>query len=494
MTEEKKTEQDGQIELLPFDPVVVVLDVLRRWYLVAAAALIAAMAVYVVTESSYEPQYTTETTFVVSTQESSSTVFQNLSATSSLASMFSEVLNSSLLRKTVNESLDGAVFTGRIEAAAIAETNLLTMRVADSDPRTAFLATRAIIEHHQEVSRQVMGDIVLEVLQQPRVPVSPSNPMAAGSNAKKAALLSAAAMCVLLGAASALRDTVRSGEEARRKLDCRVLAEIRHERKYRTLRALLRHRKAGILITNPLTSFSYTETIRTLRRRVEQHMPDGGKVILVTSVLENEGKSTVAVNLALSAAQKRRRVLLLDCDMRKPACCKILELAWEGKGTADAARGTAAPEGLIVPYAEGGTLDLLLEGQAVRAGAELMGSDGMSALIAWAKEHYDAVILDTPPMSAGPDAEGLADLADAAVLIVRQNRAEAKHLNAALDVLHASNAKVLGCVLNDCRTSLLSEQSGYGYGYGYGYGHYGHYGKYGRYGRYGAYGAQKNEQ
>ena len=492
MAEEKMTEQDGQIELMSFDPIVVVLDVLRRWYLVAALALIAALAAYVVTEVSYRPQYTTETTFVVSTQESSSTVFQNLSATSSLASVFSEVLNSSLLRGIVNESLDGAAFTGRIEAAAIAETNLLTMRVTDSDPRTAFLATRAIIDHHQEVSRQVMGDIVLEVLQQPRVPAAPSNPMLAKSNAKKMALLSAAAMCVLLGGISVMRDTVRSTQEARRKLDCRVLAEIRHERKYRTLRSFLKHRKTSILITNPLTSFSYTETIRTLRRKMEQHMPPGGKTVLVTSVLENEGKSTVAVNLALSVAQKRRRVLLIDCDMRKPACCKILNLKWTGMGTADAVRGAAAPEELVVPYAEGRTLDLLLEGHAVRASAELAGAEGMAALLAWAKAHYDMVILDTPPMSAGPDAEGLADLADAAVLIVRQNQAEAKHLNAALDVLHASGAKVLGCVLNDCRTSLLSEQGGYGYGYGYG--HYGHYGKYGKYGRYGAYGARQNEQ
>ena len=491
MAEEKKTQQEGQLELLTFDPIVAVLDVLRRWYLIAAAALIAALTVYAATEVSYVPQYTTETTFVVSTQESSSTVFQNLSAASSLASTFSEVLNSSLLRKTVNESLDGAAFTGSIEAAAIVETNLLTMRVADSNPRTVFLATRAIIDHHQELSRQVMGDIVLEVLQQPRVPTAPSNPMPAKSNAKKAALLSAAAMCVLLGAMSVLRDTVRSAQEARSKLDCRVLAQIRHERKYRTLRAFLRHRKTSILITNPLTSFSYTETIRTLRRKIEQHLPEGGKVILVTSVLENEGKSTVAVNLALSAAQKHRRVLLLDCDMRKPACCKILDLKWTGKGTAAAVRGTIAPEKLVVPYAEGRTLDLLLEGHAVRASAELAGSDGMAALIAWAKAHYDMVILDTPPMSAGPDAEALADFADAAVLVVRQNQAEARHLNAALDVLHASNAKVLGCVLNDCRTSLVSEQDSYGYGYGYG--HYGKYGKYGGYGRYGAYGAQKNE-
>ena len=489
MAEEKMTEQEGQIELLSFDPVVAVLDVLRRWYLIAAVALIAALGVYTATELTYEPQYTTETTFVVSMQESSASVFQNLSATSNLASMFSEVLNSSLLRKTVNASLDGEVFTGSITANAIAETNLLTMRVTDSDPRVAFLATKAIIEHHSEVSSQVMGDIVLEVLQQPRVPGAPSNPMRALSNAKKAALLSAVGMCALLAAISLMRDTVRSTQEARRKLDCRVLAEVRHERKYRTLRSFLRHKKTSILITNPLTSFSYTETVRTLRRKIEQHMPDGGKAILVTSVLENEGKSTVAVNLALSIAQKRRRVLLLDCDLRKPACCKILRFPWTGSGTADAARASIAPQEAVQTYAEGQTLDLLLEGRAVRSSAEITGSDGMAKLVAWAKANYDVVIMDTPPMSAGPDAESLADLADAAVLIVRQNQTEAKHLNAALDVLHASNAKVLGCVLNDCRESLLSEQGNYGYGYGYG-----HYGKYGRYGRYGAYGAQKNEQ
>ena len=153
MAEEKMTAQDEQIELLSFDPIVAVLDVLRRWYLIAAVALIAAMGVYTVTELTYEPQYTTETTFVVSMQESSASVFQNLSATSNLATMFSEVLNSSLLRKTVNESLAPEQFNGRIEAAAIAETNLLTMRVTASDPRIAFLATQAIIDHHRAAPR-----------------------------------------------------------------------------------------------------------------------------------------------------------------------------------------------------------------------------------------------------------------------------------------------------------------------------------------------------
>lgn len=483
MTEEKRTPQDGQLELLSFDPIVVVLDVLRRWYVILAAAVLVYMAAYVAVEVTYEPQYTTSTTFVVSMQESSATVYQNLSATTSLASVFSEVLNSSLLRGLVNEALAPAEFHGTITASAVAETNLLTMRVTADDPRTAFLATRAVIERHGEVSKQVMGSIVLEVLQQPTVPTAPSNPLNASGTAKKAALLAAVAACVLIGAYFALRDSVRSAEEARRKLDCRVLAELRHERKHRTLRSWLRRKKTSILIRSPLISFGYSETIRTLRRKVEQHMPEGGRVILVTSALENEGKSTVAVNLALSLAQKRRRVLLIDGDLRKPACAKILEVAWQKHGVADVLRGEASPQKAVLPYAEGMTLELLLESRASRASAELAGGEAMAALLGWARGHYDYVVLDTPPMSAGPDAESLADLADASVLIVRQGQAEAKLLGNAIDVLSAARSAFLGVVLNNCHASVLSEQGGYGYG------KYGRYGGYGKYGKYGAYGA-----
>ena len=148
-----KTEMQNQepISLLSFDPIVPLLDVLRRWYLIAA------LAAYAGTEFLYQPQYTASTTFVVSMQGSSSSVYQNLTATTNLAATFSEVLNSSILRKSVVQTLGTGSFNGRIEASAIEETNLLTVRVTDSSPRTAFLATRAIIDKHAGLTRQIMA-------------------------------------------------------------------------------------------------------------------------------------------------------------------------------------------------------------------------------------------------------------------------------------------------------------------------------------------------
>lgn len=496
MAAEHMSGQEAQEELLQFDPLVVVRSVLRRWYLIVVLAILAAQGAFTAAEITYRPEYTCATTFVVTMQGSSSSVFQNLSAASTLATTFSEVLNSSILRTTVLHALDMNTFDGKISAAVVDETNLLTMQVTASDPRTAFLVSKAVIEHHSEVSYQVMGDIILEVLQQPRVPMAPSNPMQAAAQAKKAALITAAAVCALLAATAILRDTVRSSWEVRQKLDCRVLAEIRHERKYKTFLSWLRHRKAGILMNDPVTSFSYTETIRSLRRRVEQHMPEGGKVLMVTSALENEGKSTIAVNLALAFAQKRQHVLLIDGDLRKPACHKIIGCRKWRATTTDVLRGAAPLEEAVVGYVRSPSLQLLMERRSSPNAAELAAGEGMAQLIAQARTQYDIVILDTPPMAAGPDTECMMELCDASLLVIRQDQARTKALLNALDVLQEAHASLLGCVLNDCYLSLLSEQGNYGYGSGrYGYGsHYGQYGKYGKYGKYGQYAAADAQQ
>ena len=477
--QENKENQAEQVELISFHPSIILRDVLKRWYLIVVAALLAGMIAYTASDLLYVPAYSTTTTFVVSVQGSSTTVYQNLSATSNLATVFSEVLNSSLLRSAILEELGMTSFDGTISASAVEETNLLTMKVTASDPRTAFLVTQAVIENHQIVSYQVLGDTILEVLQAPKVPVSPVNQKASLSYMKKASVLAAAAVFLLLAFLSYKRDVIRSKQEAEKKLDCRILGEIGHERKYKTLWAAMKRRKTSILITNPTSSFLFVETIRKLRRRVEKQMPADGRVLMVTSVIENEGKSTVAVNLALAFAQKGKRVLLLDCDLRKPACHKILEYPWEGAGTIDVANGSASLENTVVQM-KNTNLFLLLQRRSTRNSTDISGSDGMAALIQKAKECFDFVVIDTPPMSVAPDVECIMELADASLLVVQQNMVQADVINHAITALQGAQSKLLGCVVNNVYGVTLSH--GGGYGYGYGYGRYGKYGKYGGYG------------
>ena len=459
--------------LLFFDPIVLLQDVCRRWLIIVLAALAVGVGSYIYTDSAYVPQYRTSTIFVVTSRGSSTTVYSNLTSTSNVAGLFTELLNSSIMRKSIMEEMNVPYLDAEISTSVIPNTNLITMTVASKDPRTAFLTAQTLIDHHEKLTYTIVDDIVMEVLQHPSVPMAPVNRANAMGQMKRMSLLAGLAAAVTLAILSFLRDVVRSGTEAQAKLDCDYLGEIPHEKKFKTVFSRISRRKTSILMDNPVTSFRYVETIRKLRRRVEQHMGDG-KVVMVTSLLENEGKSTVAVNLALAMAKKHDRVLLIDCDLRKPACHAILDQKKFSAGIKEVLQGKAALTDAVVRYKRT-NLDILFGRKGDKNVGDLIASERMDALLNWAREHYDYVVLDLPPMAAASDAEGMAALADASILVVRQNVAAAPSLNRAIASLEGQRAKLLGCVVNNVYTSRLSSSGG---GYG-GYHKYNYYGSYG---------------
>lgn len=464
--------------LISFDPIVLVQDVLKRWLIIVLAALVVGVGSYISADSSYVPVYRSKAIFVVTTRGSSTTVYSNLSSTSNVASLFTELLNSSIMRRTIMEEMGVSSLDAQISTSVIPNTNLINMTVTSSNPRTAFLTAQSIIENHESLTYAIVDGIVMEVLQHPSVPTSPNNSANASGRMRKMSVLAGAAAAALLAVLSYMRDTVRSGVEAQEKLECDYLGEIPHETKYKTVFSKIRRKKTGILIDNPLTSFKYVETMRKLRRRVEQHMEDD-KVIMVTSLLENEGKSTVAVNLAMALAKKHDRVLLIDCDLRKPACHAILEEKQFASGIKEVLQSTATLADSVLRYKRT-RMYMLLGRRGDKNVGDLISSERMKKLLEWARKNYDYVVLDLPPMGAASDAEGMTALADACVLVVRQNVAAASALNKAIAALEGRKARLLGCVLNNVHSSRLGSGGGYGYGYGYGSYHtYDHYGSYG---------------
>lgn len=461
--------------LLHFDPIVLLRDVAKRWLVIVLAALAVGVGSYIYTDMTYQPVYRATTTFVVTARGSSTTVYSNLSSTSNLAGVFTELLNSSLMRKTIVREMGVSSFDGTIDTAVVPNTNLITVTVTDSNPRMAFLASQTIIDHHEDLTYQVVDNIQLEVLQSPVVPIAPVNRSGAAQQMKRMMVLAALAAAAILAVMSYLRDTVRSATEVQEKLDCDYMGEIPHENKYKTIAARLRRKKSSILIANPLTGFRFVESMRKLRRRVEQRMGDG-KVLMVTSLLENEGKSTVAVNLALAMEQKHKRVLLIDCDLRKPACHIVLDQKKFTHGINEVLHNTAELSDCFLRYQDK-DMYLLLAKKGERNTGDLIVSKRMEAMLDWARKNFDFIVLDLPPMNVAADAEGMADLADATLMVVRQNVAFAPELNNAIGNLEGHRAKMLGCVLNDVHATQLS--TGQGYGSYNKYGHYGHYGNYG---------------
>ena len=452
------------------NPVCLLRRLGKDFLLVIAAGLIAVMLSLTALQSLHRPEYTASATLAVSVKSGGySSVLSNLSLSSEIADTFTKLFESNMFGGIASNHLGANSLPGRLSASVLPETNLLVLRVTADAPEDAFRTLQLLLENYDTVSEYVFQNVILKELDSPTMPTSPSNPVNRGQVLKRALLGGAGAMVAALLAIAVLSDTVQTSEAVRRKLDVKLFAALHHEEKNKTLRTKLKKANRGLLITMPVASFYFTEEVYKLGMKVDYAARHGErKVILVTSVAENEGKSTVAANLALSLNQGGRKVLLIDADFHKAAQYKLFHCK-PGTELTDMIRGTApyAPE-----YLEQQKLYTLFALKSTDSAAELISSPGMAALLQKAREEMDYIVIDSPPMALFSDVEALADQADLSLLVVRQDVTPARRINDTVDVLNQCRAELLGCVFNDVRGMPFSnDHHGYGYGYGDGYGY-----------------------
>lgn len=205
------------------------------------------------------------------------------------------------------------------------------------------------------------------------------------------------------------------------------------------------------------------ETYRSIRTNLQ--FAGAGrelKYICFTSSVPGEGKSTTISNLALTLAQDGKKVLLVDCDLRKPVQHKIFGVINQGI-TNYLAQGV--PFAQVLHPEVFHNLDLLTSGPVPPNPSELIGSEKMDQLLQQIGEGYDYVLLDLPPVLAVTDAALLGNLVDGVVLVVYSGMVTPEEVQEAKKRLQAGKANILGVVLN----GVPRKHSGYGYGYGYYY-------------------------
>lgn len=201
---------------------------------------------------------------------------------------------------------------------------------------------------------------------------------------------------------------------------------------------------------NPRSPIS--EQFRTIRTNLQfTAVDDTLETMLVTSAGPSEGKSFTIANLAIVFAQQEKKVLLVDADMRKPTVHYTFRI--------DNRRGLSSV--LVGEYelneaaikSDVPNLDILPSGPIPPNPSELLGSNKMRRLIDAAKDQYDLVIFDTPPVLAVTDAQLLANFVDGSLLVIRSKKTDQESAIKAKELLEPAKAKLLGAVLNDVQTS-----------------------------------------
>ncbi len=223
-------------------------------------------------------------------------------------------------------------------------------------------------------------------------------------------------------------------------------------------------------------SYTLKETLRALRTNI-QFCGDDIKVILFTSAVPDEGKSTVVMNLARSIVESKKRVLLVDADIRKSVLVgrtgartesgeKILGLTHYLSGQKRLSE--------VVYATQDPRLGIVFSGPTVPNPTEILEKKYFEELINFGREYFDYVLVDAPPLEATIDAAVIARCCDGAVIVTAQGQTSSRMIVNAKKQLELSGIRILGAVLNKVD---MKENRYYGKYYGKYYGSY--YGKYG---------------
>ena len=435
--------------------------VLKRWKLIVLIALIGAMGFDTVRTLMYHPRYQAS---VSATLGSEQNTYSQLDTTQAYIRSLSYIFNGQNVQSYLQERLGNEDSTLTCSVNSVNDTNVVNISVQADTRRDAWFGLQYVLDWYRTNGDKYHFNYDLNVTQ--TNPISEA-PVSANSHVRNLMMggigggVFIAAVLLLLAYFS---DTIKTPAEITTRIDCRMLARLPKEHKRRGIRFWKKNREA-LLITSLKTSFRYKEAVKKLRSRIEESSRKHGyQTIMVTSVMENEGKSSIAANLAISLAKGGHHVLMIDADIRKPSLDRILNMETEHSLNAALSGKDWKKE---VMHSERFHMDVLCSTQDLENAEKLLSSEQMEKLFEEAKQSYEFVIVDTSPAAGLSDPLIISEHCDASLLVIRQNLAGARRINDTIDRLVTVRNNLIGCIYNGAVFDPLSEQKAYGYRYRY---------------------------
>lgn len=435
----------------------IIKDILQRWILIVAVMIVFGSVFDFMKTVTYVPQYGTSMTATLSGGEDT---FKNIDKVQSYVNSLDYLMNSNNAKSYVKKKMPISKTTYKAEVT-LKQANVVKIKVTADTKREAYFSIKYLNDWYRENTERYSFPYNITVLKESKFSTKPVNPNSHIKNFLIGAVGSGFVLSCLFGLYFFLRDTIKSEEEVENKLDTRLYAKLPFEVKKRED---ARNKKA-ILITSLKTSFFFRESINKLRSKVEASSDKHGyKSFMITSAYENEGKSSVAANLALALAKNGRKVVLVDADFNKPAVFKIFDLDGS-KSLNKAIEGTSSWRSQVVSDRSG--LDLLPCSQDSLKSEILTNSKKLDEIMKELREEYDFVIVDTSPAYLLNETMAMNELVDATLFVVRQDYATSDVINETVKRLTYVKDNVLGVVFKNVVSDGNKGTSNYNNRYGY---------------------------
>lgn len=480
--DEKNIKKNDEIEI---DLQRLIGALLNKAWLIGIVAMVCAVVTFVATFFFVTPLYKSSAMFYVNNsslslgEASLSITSSDISASRGLVKSYIVILNT---RESLNDVIDYAgvdrtygELKGMISAASVDSTEIFEVVVTSPDPQEAEKIADAIAYILPKRISSIIEGTSAKVVDSAVVAASPSSPSYT-KNTMIGFLVGLVAMAALILLRELMDITVRTEEDISQSCKHPVLAAVPDmeaqtksggyyygygSRKKAAAKPGIKGQKQTELVGGNI-SFAAAEAYKLLRTKLQFSFADekNCRVIGVSSALTGEGKSLTAVNLAYTTSQLGKRVLLIDCDMRRPSLSEKLPIT-KNPGLSDFLSGQTAADVLIQLC---GIKDDERAFHAIAAGRtppnpmELLSSVRMEKTLELLREKYDYIILDLPPVGEVSDALAVAKLTDGMLLVVRQNYCDRIALNSAIRQFEFVDSRILGVVFN------CTEENGGGYG------------------------------
>lgn len=460
----------------------ILLACLSRWKLIVVCVVSVALLMGLVTVSLITPMYNAKVTVYVNNagrdQKVNYITSTNLEAAQNLVNTYIQIIKSDNVLEKVADAAGLDITAKQIRTCMSAsqkgQTEIFEVSIRLADPHLAARIANAVAEVAPEAIESFVEGSSAKVIDYAKVPEAPYSPSLLKNvfvGAFVGGLLAAAYVVLRF-----LMDVrIKSGEELIGMFDLPVLGQIpdfgsgsqkvsRHRGKaYENDPDEQSSQKAKRLqkakgkktqneqdnIISSKSDFFIREAYKSLRTNVSFTLTgeEKSKVIVVTSSMQGEGKSITAVNLAVSYTMTDKKVLMIDCDMRRPKLARLLQQSAK-VGLSNLIMDPALlPEAVCHTDIKG--LDVILAGSIPPNPSELLGSARMQNLLEMLRDSYDYIFLDLPPVNMVTDAVVLAPKSDGVLFLVRANQSERDDVINAVRQLGYAKTKILGFILND---------------------------------------------
>ena len=460
--------------------------ILDQAWMVAIVAVVCAIVTFLGTFFFVTPKYQSSAMFYVNNSNLSlgDTSFSissgDLTTSRNLVDSYIVILNT---RETLVDVIDyaGASRTYKqlremISSEAVNDTEIFKVTVTSTDPQEAERLANAIAYILPKRIGTIIDGTSAKVADSAVVPSSPSSP----SYSKNTVVGFLLGFMLSVGAIVLLEiydTTIRSEEDVNQTCKHPILAAVpdmtatskggsyygSSRSKYGKYAPNSQQSKRAIM--GPNISFAASEAYKLLRTKLQFSFTDDRNchVIGLSSALSGEGKSLTAVNLAFALSELDKKVVLVDCDMRRPTLAEKLTLLKQPGLSNYLTRQSSLEELVQVCEMKGSanTFDVIAAGQNPPNPVELLSSARMKKALATLRETYDYVILDLPPVGEVTDALAITNETDGMLLVVRQNYCDRNMLADTVRQFNFMNAKTLGVVFN------CTGEHGGNYGKGY---------------------------